>query len=340
MSTTTGSEPPTDSPAAVPAPTSRVAVVVYCLIAYGLAWFVCLPLWLGDGLSSPLFFPISIAMMLTPTVASLVVVRFVERRPIVRTLGLRPPDAGRTALWLGIALASVLVVVVLGLASSALLGTFRFDIGGMSAFRELLTTQLGATGRTPDELGVPLRVLWALQLVNVALASAINTLPALGEEIGWRGYLFPRLRDLLGPAPAVLVSGVIWGLWHAPLILLGYNYPGDPVLGTFAMCVPTIGLGALLAWVSQRGGSVWPAALGHGTFNAAVGSFLVMFGDADFDVDMLSGTVMGWGGWPVWVLVVAAILVVRGLRPYDGNGRSSAAPVVPLRPPPPPDIIA
>ncbi len=158
---------------------------------------------------------------------------------------------------------------------------------------------------------MPIRLLWALQFATVAVGAVINTLPAAGEEIGWRGYLFPRLLDRLGPGLAVLVSGVIWGLWHAPLILLGYNYPSNPVLGLAAMCVFTTGIGAILAWLAQRGGSIWPAALGHGALNAAAGGFMIIFADADFTVDTLSGTILGWGGWPVLVVAVVVLLVCR-----------------------------
>lgn len=224
---------------------------------------MALPLWLRDGLASPLFLPCSVAMMFTPTVASVVVVRFMERRPVLATLGIKPAgSAARLLVWLLIAVVAVFAVVVLGLLSSAALGTYSFDLANMSAFRLLLEQQLEAVGSPADDLPMPIRVMWLLQFVNLAAASLMNTLPAAGEEIGWRGFLFPRLRDRLGATGAVLASGVLWGAWHAPLILLGYNYPSNPRLGVLMMCVSCIGLGALLAWVSQRGASVWPAALG------------------------------------------------------------------------------
>lgn len=311
VTSTAGVQPPAD--AAGPELTvSRAGwrgIIIYCLIAYALAWLVCLPLWLGGGLANPLFGIIAVAMMFTPTISAVIVVRFVERRPLLTGLGIRPrASAQRTLAWLAVAFAAVLVVALLGLITSALLGTFRFDLAGMSGFRVVLAAQLDAAGQSVDQLGMAVRVLWLLQFLNIAIGSLINTLPALGEEIGWRGYLFPRLRDRLGATGAVLASGVVWGLWHAPVILLGYNYPSNPVLGLFMMCIACIGLGALLAWVSQRGGSVWPAALGHGTYNAAVGGFMVLFGDASFPVDTLSGSVMGWGGWPVWGVLVVVLL--------------------------------
>ena len=295
-------------------------IVIYCLIAFGLAWLINLPLWLGDGLASPLFLVCSVTMMLTPTISAVIVTKFIEHRPVLVTLGIKPRvGAGRTIGFLALALLVIWVVVLLGLVSSAIFGTYAFDLVGLSGFRQVLDSQLQAAGTSADSLNMPIRLLWALQFATVAVGAVINTLPAAGEEIGWRGYLFPRLLDRLGPGLAVLVSGVIWGLWHAPLILLGYNYPSNPVLGLVAMCVFTTGIGAILAWLAQRGGSIWPAALGHGALNAAAGGFMIIFADADFTVDTLSGTILGWGGWPVLVVAVVVLLVCRAFRPVSAR---------------------
>lgn len=104
----------------------------------------------------------------------------------------------------------------------ALLGVHPADFTGFSAFRQMLDGQAGAA-----EIPMPVGTLVALQLALMPGAAFINLLPALGEELGWRGWLLPKPLPL-GTLPALLVSGVIWGLWHAPIILLGYNYPDAP----------------------------------------------------------------------------------------------------------------
>ena len=288
------------------------------LIAYALAWLVALPLWLGDGLASPFFLPCSVAMMFTPTVASVVVVRFMERRPVLATLVSSRPVGRATADLVADRDRRGLAVVLGLLSSAASEPTFRpGEHVGVPAASE---QQLEAVGSSADDLPMPIRVMWLLQFVNLAAASLMNTLPAAGEEIGWRGFLFPRLRDRLGATGAVLASGVIWGAWHAPLILLGYNYPSNPRMGVLMMCVSCIGLGALLAWVSQRGASVWPAALGHGAFNAMMSGTIILFGDASVSVDTMSATLMGWGGWPVWLLLVVVLLATRHSGRTYGRG--------------------
>ncbi|MFB6169855.1 MAG: type II CAAX prenyl endopeptidase Rce1 family protein, partial [Haloarculaceae archaeon] len=80
----------------------------------------------------------------------------------------------------------------------------------------------------------------------------------------------------------VLVSGVVWGVWHWPVIYMGYNYghgyPGAPWTGMLAMVVFTVAVGGFLSWTTLRSGSVWPAVAGHGSVNGigALGLFLVV----------------------------------------------------------------
>ena len=107
-------------------------------------------------------------------------------------------------------------------------------------------------------------------------APFINAIPALGEEIGWRGFLYPQLRAKYGRTAGRILGGVIWGAFHWPLIwLIGYEYGTDyigfPVIGMLLFCVCTIALGILCDWLRERSGSIWLPSLFHGAFNAAAG---------------------------------------------------------------------
>jgi len=103
----------------------------------------------------------------------------------------------------------------------------------------------------------------------------INGLFAMGEEYGWRGLLWEELEHL-GVVRANLVIGTVWGLWHAPLILQGYNYPGRPVLGTLAMVALCIGMSFTLTGVRRLTGSLLPVAAAHGSFNALAPILLIL----------------------------------------------------------------
>lgn len=88
-----------------------------------------------------------------------------------------------------------------------------------------------------------------------------------GEEFGWRAYLTPKLEEVMPEPLALIISGIIWGLWHACPIAAGLNfgfdYPGFPYLGWAAMCVPSIFYGAALTYFTKKTNSVFPAVICH-----------------------------------------------------------------------------
>jgi membrane protease YdiL (CAAX protease family) len=102
--------------------------------------------------------------------------------------------------------------------------------------------------------------------------SALSLPLMVGEEFGWRAYLLPKLMPL-GARKAVLLVGIIHGSWHWPFFLMGYNYGfdywGAPVVGALLYLLISCLLSTLLTWVTLRSGSVWPAALAHGTINGS-----------------------------------------------------------------------
>ena len=84
-----------------------------------------------------------------------------------------------------------------------------------------------------------------------------------GEEYGWRFYLQDRLFPLLGGYKGVLVLGIIWGLWHGVIIVLGHNYPGYPILGNVLMTLYCIVLGIIFSYAVLKTGSIWIAVILH-----------------------------------------------------------------------------
>jgi membrane protease YdiL (CAAX protease family) len=98
---------------------------------------------------------------------------------------------------------------------------------------------------------------------------------AFGEEYGWRGYLQTELTRL-GRVRGVFLLGVIWGIWHWPVIWMGYNYPGQPILGSIAMVVMCIILAYFLAYAVFKSKGVWTAAYLHALNNQALSFFFLM----------------------------------------------------------------
>ncbi|TQK18575.1 CAAX prenyl protease-like protein [Microbacterium sp. SLBN-154] len=311
------------------APGDGRLIAIFLAISFALAWLFALPLWFGDGLASPWFMVVAVATMMTPAIAALVVVFLIERPARrARALGLTPfRPLGRFIAYCALGIFVPIALVLVALPIGALLGVYPADFVNFSAFREVLDAQLAAAGG--GEVPIPVGVIIALQLAMLPLTAFINLIPALGEELGWRGWLLPKLLPL-GTLPAILISGVIWGLWHAPLILLGYNYPDAPGwLGLSAMVAMCIVIGAVFGWLRIRSESVWPAALAHAAFNGAAGSFL-LFAMAGEQIDTTQATVLGWSGWIVPVVLVVILIVTGQFRPTrpaaeQAAGRPDAA---------------
>lgn len=289
-------------------------ILCFVLISFGLAWAVALPLWLGDGLYDERFALVAGTMMFTPGIAALVMVFLIERAPgKAAALGLWPlKPAKRFWLFMVWGLVVPLLLVLQALPVGALLGVYPADFHNFSAYRQILEFQVAMAGQ--KELPMPIEALVAVQFLNVLIGALINLVPALGEELGWRGWLLPKLMRY-GSVPAILASGVLWGLWHAPLILLGYNYPLAPGwLGILMMTCMCIVVGAVFGWLRLRSNSVWPAALAHGTFNAAAG-FYIIFLAAGKPVDTVHATILGWSGWILPVLFIVVLLATKRFAP-------------------------
>jgi membrane protease YdiL (CAAX protease family) len=303
-------------------------IVLFLLLAFGLAWLFALPLWLGAGLGSPLFTVVAIATMFTPAIAALVMVFLVERpasKARARALGLWPlKPAGRFIRYLAVGLVVPIALVLVALPIGAAFGVYRADLVTFSGFQQLIDTQVA--GGAPS-VPLPIGALVALQFVAVLFGAFINVIPALGEELGWRGWLLPRLLPL-GTVPALLVSGVIWGLWHAPLVLLGYNYGGVPGWLALTMMVGvSILLGSIFGWLRLRSASVWPAALAHGSLNAAAG-FSLIFAAAGESIDTTQATILGWTGWLVPLAVVAVLVATKQFTPSPTRAQEQSVPAL------------
>jgi membrane protease YdiL (CAAX protease family) len=286
---------------------------VFLVVAFGLSWLFALPMWLAGGsVNSPATVATGLAMMTTPTLGVLAVWRLHHREVSLRdwaqqsgiTLGERRNHtlALVVATWFGVPLLAVLAVAV-----SAAVGVLTVDLDGLSLFRQMLDQVAG------QDIPLDPALLAIAQFgAGVLIAPLINAIPALGEEWGWRGWLLPHLLRL-GAWRALLLSGVIWGAWHAPLTLRGYNYAE---LGAWAalffvgFCVI---FGALLGWLRLTTGSVWPAVIGHAALNASGGmTFLV--GDAANPPNLAIAGITGVVGWVLLAAVAAIVLAVRPIR--------------------------
>ena len=223
-------------------------------------WLVCLPLWVsGRGLATPGALAFIAVGMFSPMLSSFLVCRFVDHEPWAARVGLRLRTLRPVAIYSLAGFAVVTVAVVVVTLVAGVTGLAHLDLTGLSGLTAAMEAlrPAGSTRALP-----PPAVLLLVSVVGTVVASfSFNAFAALGEEVGWRGYLVPALLPL-GRVRAMVLVGVIWAGWHAPIILLGYDYDGEPRLTAMLLLAGfCILFGTLLAWLRIQPLKVpWPTA--------------------------------------------------------------------------------
>ncbi len=289
--------------------------LIFALLTIALSWgMIYLYFALGGewGAGSARALAVAIVYMWIPALAAILVQKVIYREPIKRPLGI----SFSLNRWF---LAAWFLPPILALASSILSLAFpgvSFS-SDMSGFAERIASY--ARGLSPEELealkaqitATPMWVAVLSGLIQGMIAGAtVNALAAFGEELGWRGLLFGELLPL-GFWRSQALIGLVWGIWHAPLILRGHNYPQHPVPGVFMMCLFCLLLSPIIGYIRLRAGSVLAAALMHGTLNGTAGiGFFFLKGGNDLTVGVtgaagliamaLVNLAIYFRGRPVW----------------------------------------
>lgn len=274
-------------------------IILFIFLSFLPVWAACF--WLMSSSAALLLYggQVFLLCMFAPS-AAMLLTRFFTKEGF-SDIRLRPHWKGNfkwyLAAWFGPS-----ALIAAGAALWFLLNPGRFD-PTCSAFAGL------AKGADMP------RLILTQAAVGILAGPLINFIPALGEEAGWRGYLLPRLQKALSPRLAVVVSGVIWGVWHAPMIALGHNYgtgyAGYPWAGIAAMTIFCVAVGSFLALLATRTRSALPCALAHGGLNAmaSVGIYFAAGETSPFVGPLPTGIIGGAG-----FLVLGAVLLFTAPR--------------------------
>jgi uncharacterized protein len=149
-----------------------------------------------------------------------------------------------------------------------------YGIAWATGLATLADARGGIFAGITDPITNPLLRLVARQGLALIPASLIGLVTAMGEELGWRGYMLSRLVAAKVPLPLV-VSGLIWTLWHIAVILSG-QYPDmgpNRLISAFNVGVTFVSISILWGTLRLKTGSFWPAALGHSSWNNATALF-------------------------------------------------------------------
>lgn len=256
----------------------RGVVAEFLAIAFGWSWLVAAALVAADvDVDGVLATGPLLVYMWGPAIGA-VVVRHRHADGVFDGLGLA---RGRLR-WLPVAwllpLALLACTMAIALAHPAV--SVGVDLAPLLEGQELGDEVIA---ESEAALANPSPTLIAIVLgVGLVAGGTVNAVVALGEELGWRGLLLDELAPL-GFWRVSALTGVAWGLWHAPVVAGGYNFPdASPLVAVLTMTVATVALSPVYTYVAVRGASVFPAAVLHGTFNAVAGFGVLYLTGASF----------------------------------------------------------
>lgn len=155
---------------------------------------------------------------------------------------------------------------------------------------------------------LPFHPIWLSVVQGLIGGVTINAVAGFGEELGWRGFLLKEFREM-NFTKASIIIGFIWGIWHAPIILMGHNYPQHPEIGVLMMIIWCILLTPLFLYITIKSKSVIAASIMHGTLNGTAGiAIMLIDGGNDLTVGMT-----GLAGF------LSLLLFLVGLFIYDNR---------------------
>lgn len=247
---------------------------------------------------------IALAAVWVPAISALLVIRFYLHEDW-RTTTLNRLGRKRYYIWAWLICPALTLIIVW---SSVLSGLAKFD-------PNMLTAQVAGYnfGHAAD-----FRRSFLLQLVPSAIyLPGLLSIQLMGEELGWRGFLLPRLMKAgLGQWKALILTGAIWGLWHAPSSLSGCFFAGHWFLGIIGMIVWLTLVGIIFGWLMLASGSVWVPAVAHAALDT-ISIRLTFLLDPRFNYFLVgsNGSLLGLGVFGLFIawLVCSGRLPVRGL---------------------------
>lgn len=284
-------------------------IAIFLGLTFSLSWTLAFILMANGGLANPYWIIALSAMMLIPAL-SVVATRLITKEGF-KNFGLKPHLKGNILIYL-IAWFGPALLILLGALVYFLIFPNYFD-PSMSQIAQVYEAQGVAL------VEGSLTSIFIIQFVmGLFLSPLLNIITCSGEEIGWRGYLLPKLMDHYSPRLSIVISGFIWGLWHGPIIAMGYNYgldyPFFPWAGILAMIVFSIFVGSFFSYLTIRTKSFWPAAMAHGSLNgfAGISVFFTSGNPSPFIGPLPLGLIGGIG-----FLVVGALCFVLVGRETD-----------------------
>jgi len=282
---------------------SRRKAILFVILAYAFSWLLAAGYYaLGGRLTQPAAIVVVTLYMFSPMTAAIIVQKVIYKQPLRAPLAI----SFRPNRWFLVAWFLPPIAALATLGVSILLPGVKYspDMAGLfERFASSLTPEQIAAAK--QQLAAsPVHLVWIAMLEALIAGVTINAVAGFGEELGWRSLLQGELSDLGFWRSSALI-GVIWGIWHAPLVIQGHNYPQHPLLGVAMMTVFTLLLSPIFGYVRLKAKSVFAAAIIHGSLNAVAGlPLMVLVGGNDLSVG-----ITGLAGFVVLAIINLFIFV-------------------------------
>lgn len=278
-------------------------------VTFTLSWLiVALFLIFGGRWGTPSALIVGTTLMFMPMTATILVQRFIYGEALKEPLGV----SFKLNRWWLVAWLLPPLVAFATIGVSLLIPGVGYSpemTGFFERFREVVPAEQLQQMKA-QMAAFPVHIFWIALIQGLLAGPTINAVAGFGEELGWRGFLLKEL-SYLGFWRMSAVIGAIWGVWHAPIILQGHNYPQHPLEGTFMMVVYCLLLSPIFSYVRLKAGSVVAAAIIHGSLNATAGLPLMVVEGGD---DLTVG-VTGIAGFTVLSIINLLIFFLdRSIR--------------------------
>ncbi|SDY18246.1 CAAX protease self-immunity [Ruminococcaceae bacterium YAD3003] len=245
-------------------------VIKFLVITYVISWTIqsAVSLYMvnNPGMTGTTVFQAGMAIcMYIPLIAALI------SKASFREMGWKPRFKGNFG-WLVFAAYGMLPVVAAGTAIFFMIFPDLFDAGGSYIMAQYEAAGVNFAAQL-EQSGMNYQMYILASLPGFLIAPFINIVTAIGEEAGWRGFLYPELNKKFGKASTWIIGGICWAAFHFPAMLIagyeyGLNYIGSPWLGLIVFTVFCIAMGVMEEIVYSKTKCIWYAALLHGSINA------------------------------------------------------------------------
>jgi membrane protease YdiL (CAAX protease family) len=245
---------------------------------------------------------VSIVYMFVPMLVVLGLDKYYYKQPLKKPLAI----SFKLNNWFLVAWLLPVIIAFATLGTSLLFPGVEYSPDMAGFFQRLESTlTVEQIQQTQGKIAsLPIHPIWLGLVQSLFAGVTANAVAAFGEEVGWRGFLQREL-EFMGFWKSSIIIGIIWGLWHAPLIIQGHNYPQHPILGILMMTIFTTLLSPIFSYIRIKAESVIATSILHGTLNATAGlSILVIKGGSDLTIG-----VTGAAGFIILIIVNIALLL-------------------------------